>query len=81
MPSSSNSAMTGRAHRKGLLVTASAQRRQKAESAERGALRRMTASESMRLPNRANSAGKTTIALSADRITTALAVRAVDRRK
>ena len=81
MPSTSNTAITGRANRIGLFVTASAQRRQNTESAERGTFRRMTASESIRFPSRASSAGNTTIALSADRITTALAVSAVDRRK
>ena len=42
MPSTSNTAITGRAHSNGLFVTTSAQRRQNFESAERGTFRRMT---------------------------------------
>ncbi len=62
-------------------MTASANRRQNAESADSGVLRRMMASESMRLPSIASIAGSTMIALNADRMTVALAAMPTERRK
>ena len=81
MPSASSAATTGRAHSSGLRVTTWAQRRQNTESAEIGALRRTTASASIRRPSRARSAGTTTMALKADSMTTALPVTPTERRK
>src|SRR5690349_320624 len=65
---------------RGRRITAAANRRQKAESADGGVLRRMMPSESMRLPNSDSIAGSTMIALKADSMTVALAAMPTERR-
>src|SRR6476646_6714604 len=64
----------------GRRITAAANRRQNAESADGGVLRRMIASESMRFPSSASIAGSTMIALNAERMTVALAAIPTERR-
>ena len=51
------------------------------ESAEGEVLRRITFNDSMRLPRSTRNAGSTTIALSAESMTTALAAMPTERRK
>jgi hypothetical protein len=81
MPSPINTTTMGTAYSSGRRMTASANRRQKTESADGGVFLRMMASESMRVPSIASIAGSTMIALNADRTTVALAAMPTDRRK
>ena len=81
MPSPSSTTTTGRAKSSGRRMTTSANRRQKAESADGGVFRRMMGSDSMRLPSSASIAGSTMIAVSAERMTVALAAMPTERRK